>query len=56
MLDDQNWRLVFGLPIVLEIYTILMLVFFIKQESIIKLLQSESPGSDVLHNELRKVY
>lgn len=56
MLDDQNWRLVFGLPILFELYTIIILVFFIKYESIIQLLQAEPPTSATLQAELRKVY
>ena len=35
MKDDENWRIIFGVPIVLEIFTILVLVFYIKHESII---------------------
>ena len=35
MKDDQNWRLVIGVPIILEIYTLIVLIFIIKHESII---------------------
>lgn len=35
MIDDQNWRIVFGFPILLEIYVIAILLFVIKNESII---------------------
>lgn len=56
MLDDQNWRLVFGFPILLNLYTVIVLVFFIKHESIIQLLQSEDQNSELLQAELKKVY
>lgn len=35
MKDDQNWRLVLGVPIILEIYTLIVLIFIIKHDSII---------------------
>lgn len=38
MKDDENWRVVFGVPIILEVYTLIVLLFIIKHESIIKLL------------------
>ena len=38
MKDDQNWRFVFGFPIILEIYVIITLLFVIKHDSIIQLL------------------
>lgn len=56
MKDDQNWRFVFGMPILLELYTIVALVFFIKHESINHLLQREHETSDLLKAELKKVY
>lgn len=48
MKDDENWRLVFGVPILLEIYTLVVLLFIIKHESIIKLLQVEEATSTLL--------
>lgn len=56
MKDDQNWRLVVGVPIILEMYTLIVLIFFIKHESIIQLLQNEDESSELLKNELKKVY
>ena len=56
MKDDQNWRIVFAVPIVLEIFTIIVLTFIIKHESIIQLLQNEPQGSELLTRELKKVY
>ena len=44
------------MPIILEVYAIIVLVFFIKHESIIQLLQEEEASSDLLQKELRKVY
>lgn len=38
MIDDENWRIVFGFPIVLELFAIVTLLFIIKHESIIQLL------------------
>lgn len=35
MIDDQNWRIVFGFPILLELYTVIVLLFIIKHESMI---------------------
>lgn len=48
MKDDQNWRLVFAVPILLELYTIIILLFYIKYESIIQLVQDNEPNSDLL--------
>lgn len=49
MLADENWRLVLGFPLILQIYSILVLTFVIKHVSIIDLLQHEEPDSELLH-------
>lgn len=56
MIDDQNWRIVFGFPILLEIYTVLALIFVIKNESMIQLLQKEDPSTELVQTELKKIY
>lgn len=35
MMDDGYWRLVFGMPIIFQVYTIVALLFIIKHESIL---------------------
>ena len=48
MKNDENWRLVLGMPILLELFTIIVLLFIIKHESINQLLQTEEVSSDLL--------
>lgn len=56
MINDSNWRYVFGLPILFEVYGIIILIFIIKHESIIELLRKESKDSKLLLGELKKIY
>ena len=48
MIEDQNWRIVFGLPIVFELYSIIVLLFVIKHDSIIDLIQKKGTDSPIL--------
>ena len=56
MKDDQNWRYVFVVPMILEAYTVISLLLFIKNESIIRLLQNEAIDSEILIKQLKNVY
>lgn len=41
MLDDEIWRLVFGMPIVFNCFTLLMVIYYFKELSIIDLLEDD---------------
>jgi MFS family permease len=52
MLEDQNWRIILGFPLAIQLYCIIVLIWFIKYDSINDLLQNESETSPILHKEL----
>ena len=56
MIEDERWRIVFSAPILLSIISIICLLCFIKEVSIISLLDKEDADSQVLQDELKKIY
>jgi len=55
MLADTNWRVVYGFPILLALYTILVTTFKFKKLSISDLLKDVNDSETAL-KEIRKVY
>ena len=57
MIDDENWRIVLGFPMISEVFSLFVVAYFYKNLSIIKLLKSEEPGDfEIGVEEVKKVY
>jgi len=56
--EDDNWRIVFGFPLIFEVLSIFLIFFTIKNPSLSTLINdSDSESSkEIALNELKKVY
>jgi len=56
-MEDQNWRIVIGFPAFLNIITIILILLFYKNPSIIALLEKDDAENDkIAIEELKKIY